>query len=167
MYGRLTLEGKSYGWRDNISRTARNRLSPYDPSEPVQVHRIPGWSKYKDRGFEYIKSSHRNMDFELRTAEDSQSIFLQYAKHSSAPPDVVTLYTQVARSTAWYQVNGGTVPIHFPIKSTYNHDALDFGSWFVRDDTASDEMSAYMKKYIPHLQYRLEGTLVHINEPWL
>jgi hypothetical protein len=166
MYGRLTSEGKSYGWRNNISMTARNRLSEYNPSIPVEVSSVPGWSKYTDRGFEYINPPEWNLGFELRSVEDHESIWLQYDEHTDAPPDVVTLYTQVSRGTAWYQVTDGTIPVHFPIKSTHNHDKLDFGSWFIRNNTLSSEVSEYLDTYIPHLQYSINEVMIHISEPW-
>lgn len=164
MYGRLTSEGKSYGWRDNISETARKRLSPYNPSEPVEVERVSGWSKYKDRGFQYVNSPQWNMGFELRTVEDSQSTFIQYSDHSSAPPDVVMLYTQVARSTAWHEVATCTVPIHFPIKSVFNYDQLDFENWFNRDNFITAEMRNCFEKYMPHLRYFMDTYVTHIGE---
>jgi hypothetical protein len=166
MYGRLTSEGKSYGWRNHISRTARSRLSEYNPSIPVEVRSVPGWSKYTDRGFEYINPPEWNLGFELRSVEDHESIWLQYDEHTAAPSDVVTLYTQVSRGIAWYQVTDGTVPIHFPIKSTHNHDKLDFGSWFTRDKILSSEVSEYLDTYIPHLQYSINEVMTHISEPW-
>jgi hypothetical protein len=163
MYGSLTSEKKSYGWRNNISKKARQRLSDYDPSVAVEVESVSGWSKYSQRGFEYINPPEWHLGFELRDTQDGHSIWLEYGEHTEAPHDVVMLYTQVSKAVAWFQVTEGTVPIHFPFKATYKHSELDFQSWFVTEDDLKDEDDTYLNKYIPHLQYTYRGKLHHIS----
>jgi hypothetical protein len=163
MYGSLTSQGKSYGWRNNISKNARTRLSEYNPSAVVEVDSVPGWSKYSNRGFKYTNPPEWHLGFELRDTQDGLSTWLEYSEHTAAPRDVVILYTQVSKAVAWFQVAEGTVPIHFPFKATYKHDELDFGSWFVTDDTLSHEQELYLHKYIPHLRCTYRGIITHVS----
>jgi hypothetical protein len=163
MYGKLTSEGKSYGWRNNISKKARRTLTEYDPSTVVEVHSVPGWSKYSGRGFEYINPPEWHLGFELRDTQDGHSIWLEYSEHTAAPRDVVMLYTQVSKAVTWFQVAEGTVPVHFPFKATYGYDKLNFGEWFVRHRLFTQQQDIYLSTYIPHLSYKSNTVLTHIG----
>jgi hypothetical protein len=158
MYGELTSKGKSYGWRDNISTEARRRLPEYHPHDATPSSLVPVWSKYITRGFEYINPPELQLGFDLRTAEDGESTWLEYTEHTNAPPDVIKLYTQVARSVSWFQVTDGTIPIHFPVKATYKYNELDFQSWFDRSDAVTEEVTSYFIRYMPYLHYRHDNT---------
>lgn len=165
MYGRLTSENKSYGWRDNISDEAKERLGPYDPFASVDTKPVAGWSKYSSRGFEYITPPELTLGFELRNTCDDESVWLEYSDHSEAPHDVVTLYTQLSKSVAWYQVATGTVPVHFPMRSTYNHNKLDFGSWFNTSKDITQDVSQRLDKCLPHMEYKYRNSLTSVAYP--
>lgn len=163
MYGRLTSEGKSYGWRNNISTSARNRLSERTQFGDVEVQLVPGWSKYTDRGFSYVNPPEWSLGFELRNAEDGLSTWLEYKDHTAAPHDVVMLYTQVSKALTWFQVTDGTVPVRFPIKATHSHNRLEFESWFNTDDAVTGDMREHFGRYIPHLKYEWRGDMMHLS----
>lgn len=158
------MEGKSYGWTDNISEAAQNRLSDHNTMTRIQTELVPGWSKYSRRGFTYEFPPDHFLGFTLRSATDDDSIWMEYNYHEDVPPDVVALYTQMSKSVAWHQVRQGTVPIHFPFRATYGNNSVDFGSWFNRDSNMTSDKRDYLNKYIPYLHFEANGTMTHARE---